>query len=126
MYMPVAPARVLDTRVSGKPVGANSVYTLNMAGLGGTPASGSTVTGYVLNTTVTQTQSSGWLAVGATGPSTPQTSTLSWSGANQTLTNLAFASDAPGKASDPVSFYNGGGTGSIQLVVDVMGYFVET
>jgi hypothetical protein len=126
LYIPVAPARVLDTRTSGKPVGANSLYTLKMSGLGGTPASGSTVTGYVINATVTQTHAGGWLAVDAVGPSAPQTSTLNWTGANQTVANLAYASDAPGQPTDPVSFYNGGGSGSIQLVVDVMGYFVES
>jgi parallel beta-helix repeat protein len=127
MYVPVAPARVLDTRTSGKPVGANSVYTLNMAGLGGT-ASGRTVTGYVMNTTVTQTESSGWLAVGAVEPSAPQSSTLNWSSANQTVTNLAFTGDqtAEDQSTDTVSFYNGGGTGSVQLIVDVMGYFVSS
>ena len=126
LYVPVAPARVLDTRTSGKPVGANSSYTLKMSGLGGTPASGSTVTGYVINATVTQTHGGGWLAVGAVGTSAPQTSTLNWTGANQTVANLAYAGDMPGQPSDPVSFYNGGGNGSIQLVIDVMGYFVES
>jgi PKD repeat protein len=121
VYVPVSPARVLDTRKTAK-LGANSPYRLILDGVAGL----GNATGYVLNATVTDTEASGWLAAGSGSTTPATTSNLNWSGADQTTANLAFASES--QASPPAYstlFYNGGGTLSqpVDLIVDVMGYF---
>ena len=120
-YVPVAPARVLDTRKQSA-LAANTADDVNLSGVGGLPAVNAayTIVGYVLNATATQTQAPGWLLVAAGGQN-PDTSSLNWTGANQTVENLVFAGEDDGT----VMFYNGGGTVSrpTQVIADAMGYF---
>ena len=74
-----------------------------------------------MNTTVTATTGSGWLAVLPQGV-TPSTSSLNWIGANQTVANLTIA---PNTAGGAIDFHNGGSTtDDIQVLADLSGYFI--
>lgn len=123
-YVPLTPRRFLDTRQDepfGTGLAANTGLPVDLdsdAALGMSPITG--VTAVVVNTTVTQTQSSGWLAVLPDGDQ-PTTSTLNWVGSGATVSNLSVTSPS----SDSIEFYNGGGSVSrpVQVLSDVMGYF---
>jgi len=122
MYVSVAPQRLFDTRTYGGPVGPGESYPYDFAT---NPLTESTIpltaTAYAMNTTVTQTTNSGWLAVLPQGIA-PTTSSLNWIGANQTVANLTIA---PNTASGTVVFHSGGSTNdSIQVFADLMGYFI--
>jgi PKD domain len=80
------------------------------------------VTAVAVNTTVTAGTSTGYLTVYPAGVTTPGTSNLNWLHAGQTVANFTFAGS--GKAGG-VSFANRSG-GTVQLVVDVYGYFVNS
>jgi len=123
LYVPLTPDRVLDTRKSGGPVAANSATTLDFSSAAAGAGITSTATAYVLNTTVTQTNGAGWLAVVPFGSPTPTTSSLNWNGPGATVANLTLAT--PDAGGEKLSFYNGGGPVSrpAQVVADVMGYF---
>lgn len=86
----------------------------------------SAFTGAVINTTVTQTTAGGYLTVfpdtsdlGSQPLTVPSTSTLNFT-PNATVADLALPALPQDAAAD---FYNGSG-GSLQLIVDVSGYFV--
>ncbi|MFE6843397.1 PKD domain-containing protein [Streptomyces sp. NPDC057686] len=130
-YLPFAPERFIDTRnpadqAYGPVAGRDYVY----AGLG-SPGSG--VTGFVLNTTVTNTRDSGFLAVSpdpntldeyennAAGPPPPPTSsTLNWT-TGKTVPNLVQASTG---GTGVIDFWNQS-DGDIDLVVDVFGMYQD-
>ena len=128
-YVPIDPTRIVDTRQSYSPVygplpgGAYIYVSLGVAN--------GSVTGFVLNTTVTETTSSGDLIVSpdsntlaayqnktAVWPSHPSASTLNWT-KGETVPNLAQAS---GGANGIVDFWNSS-SGSIALVVDMFGLY---
>jgi PKD repeat protein len=128
-YVPIDPTRIVDTRQSYSPVygplpGGAYIY-VSLGVLDGS------VTGFVLNATVTETTSSGDLIVSpdsntlaeyqnktAVWPSHPSASTLNWA-KGETVPNLAQAS---GGANGIVDFWNSS-SGSIALVVDMFGFY---
>ncbi|HET9168524.1 MAG TPA: PKD domain-containing protein [Actinospica sp.] len=135
VYVPATPDRFFDTRkFEGTAPGTSS--NADLSGQDGTPPGfvgwaqyNTIVDGYVLNATVTQTPSDGYLLV--SGDPTPGgTSTVNWTGADQTTANLAFTRAGRVSASDDydyyVYFYNGATTGRVQVIADVMGYFAQT
>lgn len=126
-YMPVTPFRRLDTRKSaGAALPGGDAYLVAMdQGLGRLDPN-AVLTGIVVNSTVTQTTASGYLTVfpdnsndGQQTAVVPNTSTLNFT-ANNTVANLGFP-EIP--SDNTVDFYNGSG-GSLQLIIDVYGYFV--
>jgi hypothetical protein len=123
-FVPVVPARITDTRAgSGQPnagskLAAGTTLNVQVTGAGGIPASG--VSAVVLNTTVTDTTSAGFLTVFPTGTSLPVASNLNWT-AGVTVPNRVIVSIGTG---GKVSFYNG--LGSADVVVDVNGYFTDS
>ena len=138
VYVPVAPARVLDTRTSS-PIAAQKNLNLNLGGVDGMPRSplpdewpylDQTVDGYVLNATATDTEQAGWLLL-SDGLSGTSTSTVNWTGSGQTVANLAITHTVPGAVTvNPgdyfVSLYNGSLTKPVQAIADVMGYFTAS
>ena len=115
-FVPIAPARVLDTR-SGSPLGT-STRTAALSGQG----LSSSATAVVLNTTATQASSvGGFLTMWATGDSTPSplTSSINYrpphNVANQVMTKVG--------PSGGVNLKNG--DGSVHVVLDAAGYFVN-
>ncbi|MDH6137409.1 hypothetical protein P3T37_006841, partial [Kitasatospora sp. MAA4] len=105
-----APTRLLDTRdgtgIGGKAaaIGTGKSIGLQVAGNSGVPASG--VTAVVLNVTVTDTSSQGFLTVYPDGKNVPTASNLNFL-AGQTVPNLVTV---PVGADGKVDFYNFAGT----------------
>ena len=121
-YVPVNPARILDTRDgtgTGGAVGQSGpggVIQLGVTGVGGVPATG--VTAVVLNMTVARaTGPESYLTVWPAGAPRPTASNLNFSGGPAT-TNLVIAQvGVDGK----VSVYNN--VGSTDVIADVQGWF---
>jgi hypothetical protein len=119
----VVPSRILDTRTGNgglpiTPVKPNSTTLLTIAGRGGVPSmtSATPPTAVVLNVTVADTTSNGYLIVYPSGTGQPLASDLNWR-AGQTVPNLVVVKlGSDGKA----ALYNA--FGSTNLVVDVFGY----
>ena len=121
-YVPVNPARVLDTRdgtgAGGRvaPVGAGGVLQLPVTGVGGVPGAG--VTAVVLNMTVDgATGPESYLTVWPAGVGRPTASNLNFSGGPAT-TNLVIAQVG---ADGRVSIFNN--AGSTHVIADVAGWF---
>lgn len=120
-YVPLLPARVLDTRIGtgvrrGK-VSAGKTVTLRVTGRAGIPDDGS-VTAVALNTTVTNVTAATYVSVYPTGYSAgPRSSNLNV-GAGDTRPNAVIV---PVSASGTITLYNA--VGSVDLIADVEGYY---
>ncbi|MFC1417816.1 S53 family peptidase [Streptacidiphilus cavernicola] len=117
----VAPTRLLDTRNrSGNdkgPLPASSVSGVQIEGnkaIAGVPATG--VTAVVLNVTVTQTSSGGFLTAWGDNTPRPTTSNLNWV-KGQTVSNLVTVA-VPGDGA--IDFLN---SAPAQVIADVQGYY---
>lgn len=111
-FIPVVPARLIDTRGGPKP-GAGQVVTFQVAGISGVPAG---VPAVVLNLTLDQPAAAGWAAVYASGAPVPATSNVNV-GPGETRPNVVFA---PVGADGRVSVYLNTGA---HVIADVSGYF---
>lgn len=121
VFVPLTPARILDTRagiggVTG-PVASGSSFEVQVAGQGGVPAN---ATGVVMNVTATQTTAAGYITVWPTGEPQPVTSNLNVN-PGQDVPNLVTAKLG---ANGRLSVFNFGG--SVQILADVAGYYVGT
>lgn len=118
-FVSLAPNRILDTRIGNGapgPVVANGTVTLGVDGRGGVPTT--LVGAVVLNVTVTNPTSSGFITVYPSGTAMPLASNLNYV-AGQTVPNLVIVTVGSNGA---VSFTNASG-GTVDLVADVAGYF---
>ncbi len=117
-YHPLAPTRILDTRTGNggfsTPVGSGQTINLQVTGRGGVPSSG--VSAVVLNVTVTNTSTPGYLIVYPAGDARPLASNLNWA-QNQTIPNLVETAIG---SSGQISIFNG--NGSANIVADVEGW----
>lgn len=113
-YVPLTPFRILDTRLTGSPLGNNSTRSLTVTGVDSVPADATAV---VLNVTVTAPSTVSYLTVYPAGGSTPPVSNLNYS-AGETMANLTMV---PIGTNGQVSIYNAVGT--LQVIVDLEGYF---
>jgi hypothetical protein len=133
-YVPIPPTRLLDTRQGVGPLTAGEYYPLPL-GIGadqnGDPIYDPSYTSFVLNTTVTNTKSAGFLTVAPDPnslntylngnpvvPTPPNSSTLNWV-AGQTVPNLVQASTG---STGIVDVFNRG-TNDADLIVDVFGFY---
>lgn len=114
-YHPVTPARVLDTRTSGGPIGAGATRSLGVLGLGGVPATG--VRAVAMNVTVTDGSAPSVLTVWPSGQARPVASNLNWM-PGDTRPNLVVSATGVLGA---VDLYNL--AGSVQVVADVIGWY---
>ena len=112
-YHPVTPARVLDTRTSGGPIGAAATRSLGVLGLGGVPSTG--VRAVAMNVTVTDGSAPSVLTVWPSGQARPVASNLNWM-PGDTRPNLVVSATGVLGA---VDLYNL--AGSVQVVADVIG-----
>ncbi len=117
-FASLSPSRILDTRASGGKVKAAESRSLQVTGQGGVPASG--VSAVVLNVTVTETTSGGYLTVSPTGTVRPTASNLNWA-AGATIPNAVTVKVGTGGKVD--LFQSGPGTA--QVIVDVAGYYSD-
>jgi hypothetical protein len=120
-YVALTPARILDTR-SGTggfttPVGAGQSISVPVTGVGGVPVSG--VAAVMLNVTVTQPTTGGYLTVYPTGGAFPLASNVNFV-TGQTVPNMVMAKVGAG---GKVSIYNS--AGSTHVVADVSGWFSD-
>jgi hypothetical protein len=97
-------------------VPAFGTVTLQVTGAGGVPVTG--VSAVVLNVTVTDPSSQGYVTVSGAGTTRPTASNLNFV-AGQAVPNLVIA---PVGAGGKVELYNGS-PGTIELVADVSGWF---
>ncbi|GAB2568977.1 hypothetical protein [Kribbella endophytica] len=120
-YASLAPSRVLDTRsaigAAAGPVAARGVVHLSVLGRGGVPASG--VSAVVLNVTVTQPTTAGYVTVFPDGTTMPTASNLNFA-ARQTIPNLVVARVG---ANGKIALANNS-TGTAHLTADVAGYYL--
>jgi len=119
-YVPLAPARVLDTRNgtggTSSPVGAGGTIELKLTDAGGVPAAGGTAV--ALNVTATNVSGAeSFLTVWPSGTSRPVASNLNFI-QGQTVPNLVIARVGDG---GKVSIFNNVGT--VDVVADTQGYF---
>ena len=113
----LAPARLLDTRVTGGPVGAGQVRTVPVAGHGGVPQTG--VAAVIVNLTATGPTASGYVTAFGAGEARPATSTVNFA-ARQTTGNRAIV---PVGAGGSIALFNA--AGSVNLVLDITGWFTD-
>ncbi len=121
LFVPITPARLLDTRTpgpqsSGQPIASGESLTLPITGRGGVPGSG--VQAVALNVTATRTLASGYVTTWPANTPLPDTSSLNFVAAGRTVPNHVVAPINGGA----VSFYSFGGT---DLLADVMGYWLD-
>jgi hypothetical protein len=114
-FTALTPARIMDTREAGGPAAAGREVKLRVLGAGGVPSSG--VSAVALNVTVDQPTAPGFLTTWPSGEPRPTASTHNFV-AGGTVANLVLAKVGAGGM---VSMFNS--AGSVQLVVDVVGYF---
>jgi hypothetical protein len=117
LFNGLTPARLMDTRSSGGPIGPGQQRDLQVTGRGGVPASG--VEAVVLNLTATAPTSGSYLTVFPAGAPRPSTSNLNFR-AGETVPNRVVVAVGSGGA---ISIFNP--AGSVQVVVDVNGWFTD-
>lgn len=110
----LSPTRFLDTRVTSGPVAAGGSVTIHVRGVKGIPT---TVAAVVVNLTVTESKSIGYLTAFASGSSTPNASNLSYQ-RGQAVANLAVVPVGP----DGNVKITNTSSGSVQIIADVAGY----
>lgn len=124
-FVPLAPARVLDTRVAnglpGKIV-ANTPVSVTVAGKGGVPAEAVGVTGNV----AVVNETSGWAVyVGPAAVSSPSTSSLNFRAGDVRANGLTAALSRNGSDTGNLWLtYMSTAGNKTDLVIDVTGYFV--
>ncbi len=117
-YVPLTPARILDTRTGTGgipgPLGAGSTVEVQVTGRGGVPVNG--VTAVVLNTTVVSPAGPGWLTIFPTGTAQPVASDLNYA-AGEIRPNLVVVKVGAG---GKVSLFS---PTSAEVIFDVAGFF---
>jgi subtilisin len=120
-FIPLEPARVLDTRTGAGLSGAfttGTVRTFTVAGRGGVPAGALAVTA---NLTVTGQTSSGYVSVGPTMTSSPSISTINFPVGDNRANGLTVPLSGTGQLS---AVFRGASGSTTHLILDVTGYFV--
>jgi len=117
MFNALTPARLLDTRQTGGPLGTGQSLNLQVTGRGGVPSSG--VAAVVLNVTATDTTGSSFMTVWPTGTAMPLASNLNWV-PGQTVPNRVIVKLGAG---GQINIFNQ--QGSVDVVVDVSGWFTD-
>ncbi|MGZ4718530.1 MAG: S8 family serine peptidase, partial [Acidimicrobiales bacterium] len=123
-YHPVNPTRVLESRplpgnIGGfsTPWGPGVTRSVDVTDTGGSDVPATGVSAVVLNVTVTDTTTAGFLTVFPAGESTPIASNLNWS-PGTTIANLVTVKVGAG---GQVSFFNA--AGSTNVIADVVGWY---
>jgi spore germination protein YaaH len=117
-FQALPPARILDTRTTGGPIGANQTRDLQVTGQGGVPAAG--VVAVVVNLTVTSPTAAGYLTAYPSGATRPVVSNLNFT-PGQTVPNRAVVTLS---STGTATLYNF--SGSTHVVVDVAGWFSDS
>jgi hypothetical protein len=113
-YVPISPARVIDTRVTGTPVGQGSTMTVDLSSR--TPSNATSV---VLNVTGTAPTGYTFVSVYPTGEALPISTSLNLV-PGQTRANQVSVALGTNRS---ITLYNN--AGSTHLIVDLDGYYVD-
>ncbi len=113
-FQSMEPKRFLDTRSNPAAVAGGQDVTVAVSGVDGVPAGARAV---MANLTATQPSSYGFLTAYPTGQSVPNASNVNYS-KDQTVANFAVV---PIGADGKITIHNTS-SGSVQVIVDVMGY----
>jgi hypothetical protein len=121
-YVPLTPARVLDTRngtggISG-PIGVHAARTFGVTGHGGVPSGATAVTG---NLTVTGQTSNGYLFIGPNPTDNPTSSTLNFPVGDDRANAVTVALGSGGTLS--VTLVSPTAGQQAYVIFDVTGYF---
>jgi hypothetical protein len=119
-YVPLAPARLLDSRVGNGLAGAFSSgvpRTFQVSGRGGVPSTAVAVTG---NLTVTNQTQPGYIYLGPDPVASPTSSTLNFPVGDNRANGVTVALSPTGSLS---AVYMATAGGTTDLVFDVTGYF---
>jgi hypothetical protein len=114
-FQPVTPARLLDTRTTGGPLGPGEARTLAVAGQGGVPAAGASAV--MLNVTATGSAGAGFVTVWPADVARPTASNVNPEHAGQTIPNSVVVR-LPVAGSLQLYSHN-----ATDLIVDVVGWF---
>ncbi|MET3176383.1 UNVERIFIED_ORG: hypothetical protein ABIB52_004258 [Arthrobacter sp. UYCu721] len=114
-FVPVSPARFLDTRDSGR-VGPDAPVSFQVGGRSGIPANAAAV---VFNLTVTEPKSFGFATAYGSGTARPNSSNVNFN-TGQTIPN---AVTVPVGADGKVTLFNRS-SGTTHLIADVSGYYL--
>lgn len=114
-FIPLAPARFLDTRNSA-PVGPDGTVSFQVGGVNGIPANAAAVT---FNLTVTDPTSFGFITAYASGTNRPDASNVNFAGGQTVPNSVTVPVGADGK----VTLFNRS-SGTTQLIADVSGYYL--
>jgi len=119
-YFPLTPCRVVDTRNAagtngGPAIGGNVTRGVAIKGNCGVP---STAKGVSLNLTITGSTAGSFISLWPAGQAYPGVSTINFNGGD-TLANGAIV--GLGSGSPDLNVYNA--AGSVQVIIDVTGYF---
>jgi hypothetical protein len=118
LFNGLTPARLLDTRNSGGPVGPGQIRSLQVTGKGGVPPTG--VAAVVLNVTATNPTAVSHLRIFPGGSAPPGTSNVNFS-PGQSIPNRVIV---PVGAGGQIGIYNA--AGRVDVVVDVNGWFTDS
>lgn len=114
-FAPVAPVRLLDSRAGGaKPVAANQVLTIPIAGRGGVPSAG--VSGASLNVTATAAVATGFVTAYPCGSAVPNASNVNVTAGATVANSVVTATDASGAVCLVSSV-------ATHLIVDLNGWY---
>ncbi|TDT78617.1 hypothetical protein DFO47_10610 [Arthrobacter sp. AG258] len=114
-FVPVQPARLLDTRELSTPLPIQTSRVVQVSGRAGVPADASAV---ALNVTVTDPTSYGFVAAFPFGQQSTNTSTVNFR-ERQTVANSIVVPVHDGR----INLENAGYDGNLHLIVDIAGYF---
>ncbi len=114
VFYGITPARILDTRNGGTPIGPNGTLTVSVGGAGVVPAAAKAV---VMNVTVTNTTLSSYLTVWPSLVTQPTASDLNWV-AGQSVPNLVIVQLG---TNGSIDLYNL--QGNTDVVLDVVGWY---
>ncbi|MEO6126203.1 MAG: hypothetical protein ABIR32_21090 [Ilumatobacteraceae bacterium] len=118
-FVPLSPARILDTRTGvggyAAPLGAGAIASLDVTGVGGVPETG--VTAVVMNVTVDAPWTAGFLTAWPSAEPRPLVSNLNFV-AGQTVPNLVTVKIS---SNGKVDLFNSGA--STHVIADIAGYY---
>lgn len=116
VFVPISPARLLDTRVTGNPLGAGEDRLLPMTGVAGIPADAKAVT---VTLTADRSTDGGYLTAHPSDEGVGGTSTVNFVKGQQVANNVSIKLGPDGA----LKVFNQRGV--VDLVVDVTGFFAD-
>ena len=128
VFTPLAPCRIVDTRVAGGPIAANSTRAFDVDGSNFSSQGGSSTgcgipydvaRAVAMTITVTQPSGGGYFTAWSVGAAQPNASVLNFT-AGQTIANTTIVPVDPGVGND---FYLNSAGASSQAIIDVVGYY---